>query len=284
MGRLAFMRGRIDEALHWTTQAAQLDPKRRRIRVLLCQIYQQLNDLKAVNEQVAVIDSLPAVSPYYEWPDPLLEEVGRIKHDAAETKLRAQQLIDTGHPQEAIALLSQLGDRKSRDVQLLILLGKAHGRMGDFARAKELLIVARDRDPGQAPVHFELGNLARATGSYEDAVGHYQEAVRLEPGYAIAYYHMSTCCRELGDNDGAIAALQQACRSVPNNLRVRRELVELLWRNGQREHALEQVKEILRLAPNDSETKLLLDRLQLNSSLVEPAEDALHLEDRPEPS
>jgi Flp pilus assembly protein TadD len=95
---------------------------------------------------------------------------------------------------------------------------------------------------------------------------------------------MSTCCRELGDNDGAIAALQQACRSVPNNLRVRRELVELLWRNGQREHALEQVKEILRLAPNDSETKLLLDRLQLNSSLVEPAEDALHLEDRPEPS
>ncbi len=284
LGRLAFMKGRIDEALRWTSQAAEIDPGRRRIRLLLCQIHQRRGDSDAVDEQLRVLESLPPVTPNYEWPDPLLAEAARFKNNPAETAVHAQQLIDTGHAQEAIALLNEAGGRHAQNVQVAIVLGKAYLRTGDLALAKDTLLFARERDPKQAPVFFELGNLARVTQQHHEAIEHYHEAVRLEPEYAIAYYYLGLSRRELGDAEGAIDALEHACRCVPENARVQRELAKTLWESGRREQATEHLKEALRIAPDDPESRLLFERWQANDSHVGPTGDDVNSQDSRDPS
>jgi Flp pilus assembly protein TadD len=247
--------------------------------VLLCQIHQKRNDEAAVEEQLRIINGLPDSSPYYEWPDPLLDEASAPKQLMMKPVMQAAQLIDSGHPDEAVALLNRLGAQNARDIQVAILLGKAYLRMSDFESAEWSLLRARQRDPRQAPVHYELGNLARLTGRYEEAVKHYEEAVRLEKGYAIAYYYLSKCRIELGDEAGSIAAMRQASQNVPDNLKVRRELIELLWRCGQREAAREQLSDLSRLAPNDAETRSLNDRLRLNDPPVKDDTDSKNADD-----
>jgi tetratricopeptide (TPR) repeat protein len=272
LGRLALMKGDTNEALQCTSHAAEIDPSRRRIRLLLCQIHQRRGDTKAAEEQLRVINELPPVSPYYEWPDPFLAEASRAKVDESGVVERAQELMEGGRSQQAIQLLDSVGGRNSRNIDVTIMLARALRQTGELGQASELLLAARQRAPDHPLVHYELGNLSRITGRNREAVEHYREAVRLEPTYAIAYYYLSASLRELDDRDGAIEALQAACQHVPDNLRVQRELIEWLWRYGHREAAMEQLRGTLQRAPNDPECRQLLKRLR---SLSETQDDAL---------
>jgi tetratricopeptide (TPR) repeat protein len=262
LARSALLSGRLADAAHWATEAARLDPTRASIHRLLCQIHQRRGDQAKVDEELRILAKLTAPVAYYEWPDPFLAEVAQYKRDSASVLQMAQRLIEDGDAADAIARLQEAGGVRAADVRIAILLGKAYVHANDLRRAADTLQRARARDPRQAPVHFELGNLARTEHRLEEAAAHYAEAARLEPNYALAHYQLGLCRRELGDRDGAISAIEQACQCVPQSARVRHLLVQLLWESDRRQEATEHLQQAIRLAPNDPETRRLQDQMR----------------------
>ncbi len=260
MGRLAFMRNKLDEALHWTTQAAQFDPQRRRIRLLICQIQQRRGDEAAVEEQLRILESIPETGSDNEWPDPFLQEIAQYKRGTMWTLQVVTQQIFAGRFNEAIELLQRSGGNDAADARLIVLLGNAYLRSEQFDKAAETLARAREKDPASAPVHFELGNLAMVSARWNEAAEYYRETIRLQPDFSSAHYNLGLCHQRRGEQEQAIAAFCEACRYAPNNFPAHRELAELLLEAGRREEAIAHLKTASKLVPNDPKLLQLIDR------------------------
>jgi predicted Zn-dependent protease len=67
-----------------------------------------------------------------------------------------------------------------------------------------LRMLARGQD--SALLRFSLGNEYRAAGKPDDAVAHFQQAVRLDPGYSAAWKLLGRSLESAGREDDARAA------------------------------------------------------------------------------
>ncbi len=265
LGRLAFLRDQLDEALRRTEDAVQLDPHRRRIRLLLCQILERRGDQEAVEEQLRVLESIPETGAGNEWPDPILAEVSQYKRGIMWTLQVATQQIFAGQIPQAIALLEQAGGQEAADVRIIVLLGKAYLRSEQLDKAEPILQRALEKDPSSAPAHFEMGNLAMVSGRWNDAAEQYRETIRLQPDLAAAHYNLGLYHQHRGEREQAIAAFKKACRHMPTNFPAHRELAQSLLELGQRDEALEHLDSAAKLVPNDPKLLELIERARASS-------------------
>ena len=69
--------------------------------------------------------------------------------------------------------------------------------------------------PDHAEAHNNLGNTIYKKGRTEDAIHEYREAIRLKPGYATAYGNLGTALGAKGRDDEAIEQFQASIRLNP---------------------------------------------------------------------
>ena len=69
--------------------------------------------------------------------------------------------------------------------------------------------------PDYAESHYNLGVALGALGKLEDAIGHYELAVRFAPDYAEAHYNLGLALAQLGKVQEAIQQYEQALRIKP---------------------------------------------------------------------
>jgi len=101
--------------------------------------------------------------------------------------------------------------------------------------------------PGYADAHNNLGNTLLKKGQADEAIGHFQEAIRLKPGYANAYNNFGNALLRKGQPGEAIRQYQEAIRLEPADANTHYNLGNAFLKNGQPDEAIRQYQEAIRL-------------------------------------
>jgi Flp pilus assembly protein TadD len=119
--------------------------------------------------------------------------------------------------------------------------------------------------------HIGLGVALREKGQIDEAIRHFQEAVRLQPAYADAHNNLGVALGETGQIDEAIRQYQEAIRLQPDNADAHNNLGVALARKGQMDEAISQFQEATRLKSDDAEAHNNLGNALLNKGSVDEA-------------
>jgi tetratricopeptide (TPR) repeat protein len=123
------------------------------------------------------------------------------------------------------------------------------GKMDDaiFHYQEALRINSND-----AEAHFNLGNALRQKGRMTEAIAQYQEAVRIQPNYVKAQGNLGKILLQTGKADEALQHFQKALESNPNSPRTRYNLGLCFYRLGRMDEAIAQYQKALQMEPADA--------------------------------
>jgi tetratricopeptide (TPR) repeat protein len=105
------------------------------------------------------------------------------------------------------------------------------------------------RNPASWIAHSNLGNALVRRGEIDEAIGHFQEAIRLKPDLAEAYTSLAVALGMRGEIDAAIETLERAIRLKPDYAEAHYDLGIALEHKGRPDAAIGQFQEAIRLKP-----------------------------------
>src|SRR6266436_4979077 len=118
-----------------------------------------------------------------------------------------------------------------------------------------LRIRSGKRDPhydvGTAFMQMNLANALARKGRSDEAVIHYNEAIRLQPYYADAYYNRGSVLFAKGRTDEAVADWEKTLQIEPSYADAHTGLGNALLRKGFLREAISHYEQALALAPQD---------------------------------
>ncbi|MGO9244476.1 MAG: tetratricopeptide repeat protein [Verrucomicrobiia bacterium] len=130
-----------------------------------------------------------------------------------------------------------------------VVLGQA-GKIDDAIGHYEQALRIK---PDDVKTHCNLGIALRQEGKIDDAIGQYEQALRIKPDYADAHNNLGTALRQEGKIDDAIEQYEQALRIDPDFADAHYNLGTVLGRAGRIPEAIEHLQEALRIEPNFAE-------------------------------
>jgi tetratricopeptide (TPR) repeat protein len=180
-------------------------------------------------------------------------------------------LMQEGQDEDVIALSKRTLALDERNAQAHTLLGEVY---------------ANRREPAQALPHFEKAvtiqpkltrNRLNLAGCLIEVKQHgraealLQEVVAEHPRFPLAHFNLGLVYEEQGRPAEARAAYAAEVAAYPQQFRARFNLGKVLFELGDRTGSLEQMREVVRLAPKQPEGYLFLARglLQASGSLEE---------------
>jgi Flp pilus assembly protein TadD len=98
--------------------------------------------------------------------------------------------------------------------------------------------------------HNDLGNAIGKKGQLDEAIRHYEEAIRLKPDYVDAHNNLGAAFGKKRQTDQAIAQYQEAIRLNPAHALAHHNLGAALAKKGQTDEAIVQFHEAIRLNPD----------------------------------
>lgn len=121
---------------------------------------------------------------------------------------------------------------------------------------------------------YNLGLSLAGEGRLDEALPHFQEAVRLRPGYADAYLNIGVIQALRGNPEGSIANFTRVLAIEPNHVEARRNFAMALLRRGDLDGAAPHVRVLRRSRPGDPETWYLTGLLYARQGNPADAESA----------
>lgn len=171
---------------------------------------------------------------------------------ALATAARAQSL----HWRDSLSLFRRAVAVTSGNAVAHNNLGAEYGRAGQLDAALEQFRAALAADPGFADAHNNLGNALLQRGRTGEATDHFHEALRLDPDLVAARMNLGLVLEREGRTAEALAQYDRAAALGPGNAAVLRHVAaaherygEALLERGERERAVQQFREALRLDP-----------------------------------
>ena len=232
-----------DKAIETFTLAAEMDL----MFVQRMRFAQMLMDAERYDESLAQLDlAQPAAST----------------NDEREQLLRARMdvYVENGSLEEQIAKLGQRASEsnKAEDYRQHAMLLSASGRK---AEAIEAINAAIAVDPGSVPVLVAAAELFRDGSRYVRAIEIYEKLNQVDQRFSGSYLRqISTLQLKLGNVEGALAAAQQMIDAAPGSSEPMRFYAEQCFAGGRYEKGIQQLRETLRLSPDDNQTRLDLAR------------------------
>ena len=108
---------------------------------------------------------------------------------------------------------------------------------------------------GSAFIEMNLANALARKGESDEAMVHYQRAIKLEPNYAEAYYNRGNLLLAKGHIDDAIADWEKTLQLQPNDADAHTCLGNALLRKRSLNEAIAHYKTALALAPDDPHSR-----------------------------
>lgn len=91
-------------------------------------------------------------------------------------------------------------------------IGIAQLRRDDRSAAIAAFVDALDADAGCVPVIVNIGNLLLEDGAIEEAIVHYEAALRMDDDYPVAHLNLGVAYKRLGRHADAVRELRRANR------------------------------------------------------------------------
>ncbi len=107
--------------------------------------------------------------------------------------------------------------------------------------------------PDYDEAHYNLGNALARTGKIEEAIAHFEQALRIKPDYAEAHNNLGIALAQAGRIEEAIAHYQQALRIKPDYAEAHNNLGIALAQAGRIEEAIAHYQQALRIKPDYAE-------------------------------
>ncbi len=98
-------------------------------------------------------------------------------------------------------------------------------------------------------IHNNLGAELAKSGRSQNAIGHFQKAIRLKPDYALAHFNLGETLLASGRAEGAIEHYRQAVRFQPDFTLAYHNLGNALRDTGHIQEAIESYERAIALAP-----------------------------------
>ncbi len=196
------------------------------------------------------------------YPDPLLEELVRMKTGRWQQREQANRLLETGQHEQAVRLFRQMVAQDPTDALALVDLGTALAQMGRVEEAVQqfeaalphtastsrihlnlsmgLIQMGREEqalehcrksvetDPNFTEAHFQLANLLMRQGRVDEAVPHYGRVIELDPGNAFAHFMGAMALVRTQRWREARSRLQAGLTALPEDTDLMHALARLL--------------------------------------------------------
>jgi tetratricopeptide (TPR) repeat protein len=111
----------------------------------------------------------------------------------------------------------------------------------DSENAKKELAEELKTDPGSAASEFLLGEIARQSGQWEDAIVHFEKAAKLDEGFTEAYLALGMSRNSAGKFTDAVAPLESYVKMQPDDPAGHYQLATAYARTGRRQDAQRQM-------------------------------------------
>lgn len=129
------------------------------------------------------------------------------------------------------------------------VLGNALLAKGDLVGARAAFEALRAQDGRLAGAHLGLGDVARAEERHDEAVAHYDEALRWQPDLHPAAIRRADCLGRSGHADQAIAGIREHALRHPEAAYVQVTLASMLGQRGRHAEALPVWRKAAALLP-----------------------------------
>lgn len=163
-----------------------------------------------------------------------ITESTQVSNDMRSDYEEAVHLLEQGQQQQGIQMLRDVIARAPELVTPHIDLGIALHRAGDLAGAEQVLLKARELNPGHPVVHNELGIIYRKTGRFTEARSSYEAALAIYPNYHYTRRNLAVLCDlYLADQRCALENYEAYMNTVPGDDEATMWVADLRNRMGQ---------------------------------------------------
>jgi tetratricopeptide (TPR) repeat protein len=101
--------------------------------------------------------------------------------------------------------------------------------------------------------HNDLGYALFQKGRMDEAILHFQTALRIKPDYALACYNLGNALLQKGRRDEAMIRFQEALQIKPDYAEAHDNLGNLLLQNGRVDEAMVHYQKALQIKPDSAE-------------------------------
>ncbi|MEG4215804.1 tetratricopeptide repeat protein [Microcoleus sp. Pol14C6] len=184
---------------------------------------------------------------------------------------QAEQLMETGDREDAIALYEHIISIEPNCVQARINFGFLKQEKGELEAAiphyREALVI----DPNIPQTAYNLAKIFEEQGQVSEAIAHYEQALVAQPDFVPALINLAVALQEKGELVRAIELYRRALEIHPHSWEAYNNLATVLQEQGNLEEALEYYHKALELLPDFVEAINNLGRTFLEKGAVEDA-------------
>jgi Flp pilus assembly protein TadD len=179
--------------------------------------------------------------------------------DAAEWYRRGQQAIDAGRVGDAIDFLRRATVRDRDDKRYVLAFARALALTRDDDAARGVLLTLRESAPEDPEINLQLARLAATRDDVTEALRFYRNALYAPwpPDQADARrrarFELVRFLLTHDQTSHALSELLALSTDLPDDVPLRLEAARLFADAGDNDHALDQFRRALRLAPENGD-------------------------------
>jgi arylsulfatase A-like enzyme/Tfp pilus assembly protein PilF len=232
--------------------ALREDPKMPQARLMLAGSYSELDRTKEAKAQFDLV---------------LEADPGSVQALVGVASL----LMREGKTEDVIALCKQTISLDERNMQAYALLGEVYAGRKEPAEALPYFEKAVEIQPKLTRNRLNLASALIEEKQYDRAEGLLKDIIKDSPRFPLAQYNLGLLYEERGRLAEARTAYAAEVSAYPRHFKARFNLGKVLFQLGDRAGAEEQMREVIRIAPNLPEGYLFLARglLQENAPVGE---------------
>jgi tetratricopeptide (TPR) repeat protein len=173
----------------------------------LAHIQDLLREKNALQAQKVLTQTIP------EWAKSLVSEL----EPQLSTISQAQKDLDRHEAEKTLGALSSFHPLLMGEAETL--RGTALIYQNDLSAAKAAFEKALEHDPKHYRAMTNLGNIALEANQLDQAIAHYEQALKLNQNFTNAYHNLAVAYKKKGEVGKSVRALKQAQRASQQKMR-----------------------------------------------------------------